>query len=279
MEIYREQLVAFSPRPVTMRTLDIGGDKDLPYFPIEEENPFLGWRGIRISLDHPEIFLIQIRALLRASEGINNLRIMLPMISNVPELDRALELIDRAYRELIQEEGYNIVMPPIGAMIEVPAAVYQVKEIGRRVDFLSVGTNDLTQYLLAVDRNNPRVAGLYHTMHPAVLRALKAIYEQASSVNCQLSVCGEMAGDPISAVVLLGLGYENFSMSATSLLRVKSMLLNITRKEARELVRRALRMSDAESISQFIVDSLGKPEIARLIRPTKRSDKVRSLKD
>jgi phosphotransferase system enzyme I (PtsP) len=279
MEIYREQLVAFSPRPVTMRTLDIGGDKDLPYFPIEEENPFLGWRGIRISLDHPEIFLIQIRALLRASEGINNLRIMLPMISNVPELDRALELIDRAYRELIQEEGYNIVMPPIGAMIEVPAAVYQVKEIGRRVDFLSVGTNDLTQYLLAVDRNNPRVAGLYHTMHPAVLRALKAIYEQASSVNCQLSVCGEMAGDPISAVVLLGLGYENFSMSATSLLRVKSMLLNITRKEARELVRRALRMSDAESISQFITDSLGKPEIARLIRPTKRSEKVRSLKD
>jgi len=204
---------------------------------------------------------------------------MLPMISNVPGLDRALELIDRAYRELIQEEGYNIVMPPIGAMIEVPAAVYQVKEIGRRVDFLSVGTNDLTQYLLAVDRNNPRVAGLYHTMHPAVLRALKAIYEQASSVNCQLSVCGEMAGDPISAVVLLGLGYENFSMSATSLLRVKSMLLNITRKEARELVRRALRMSDAESISQFIADSLGKPEIARLIRPTKRSEKVRSLKD
>jgi len=106
--IYREQLVAFSPRPVTMRTLDIGGDKDLPYFPIEEENPFLGWRGIRISLDHPEIFLVQIRALLRASQGTNNLRIMLPMISNVPELDRALELIDRAYRELTQEEGYEI---------------------------------------------------------------------------------------------------------------------------------------------------------------------------
>jgi phosphotransferase system enzyme I (PtsP) len=278
MDIYREQLVAFSPRPVTMRTLDIGGDKDLPYFPIEEENPFLGWRGIRISLDHPEIFLIQIRALLRASEGINNLRIMLPMISNVPELDRALELINRAYRELTQEEGYNIEMPPIGAMIEVPAAVYQVKEIGRRVDFLSVGTNDLTQYLLAVDRNNPRVADLYHTMHPAVLRALKVIYEQASSVNCQLSVCGEMAGDPISAVVLLGLGYENFSMSATSLLRVKSMLLNITRKEARDLVRRALRMSDAESVAQFIADSLGQPEIARLIRPTKRSQKVERLK-
>ena len=103
--IYREQLVAFSPRPVTMRTLDIGGDKDLPYFPIEEENPFLGWRGIRISLDHPEIFLVQIRALLRASQGVNNLRIMLPMISNVPELDRALELIDRAFRRADSGRG------------------------------------------------------------------------------------------------------------------------------------------------------------------------------
>jgi len=276
--IYREQLVAFSPRPVTMRTLDIGGDKDLPYFPIEEENPFLGWRGIRISLDHPEIFLVQIRALLRASQGTNDLCVMLPMISNVPELDRALELIDRAYRELTQEEGYEIERPPVGAMIEVPAAVYQVKEIGRRVDFLSVGTNDLTQYLLAVDRNNPRVADLYHTLHPAVLRALKAIYEQASSVNCQLSVCGEMAGDPLSAVVLLGLGYENFSMSASTLLRVKSVLLNITRKEARELVKRALRLTDAASVTEFISASLHQPEVAKLIRPTRPNQRSEALK-
>ena len=195
--IYREQLQGFAPQPVTMRTLDIGGDKDLPYFPIEEENPFLGWRGIRISLDHPEIFLAQIRAMLRASEGLNNLRIMLPMISSVPELDSALELIDRAYNELLQEEGYSIQRPQVGAMIEVPAAVYQVKELGRKVDFLSVGTNDLTQYLLAVDRNNPRVANLYHALHPSVLRALKIIHEQATAVNCQISVCGEVAGDPL----------------------------------------------------------------------------------
>ena len=278
VDIYREQLVAFSPRPVTMRTLDIGGDKDLPYFPIEEENPFLGWRGIRISLDHPEIFLVQIRALLRASQGTNNLRIMLPMISNVPELDRALELIDRAYQELTEEEGYKIERPPVGAMIEVPAAVYQVKEIGRRVDFLSVGTNDLTQYLLAVDRNNPRVADLYHTLHPSVLRALKAIYEQASSVNCQLSVCGEMAGDPLSAVVLMGLGYENFSMSASTLLRVKSMLLNVSRKEARAMVKRALRLSDAASVAQVVSDSLNQPEVAKLIRPSRASHRSQALK-
>jgi phosphotransferase system enzyme I (PtsP) len=127
IEIYREQLAAFSPRAVTMRTLDIGGDKDLPYFPIEEENPFLGWRGIRISLDHPEIFLVQIRAMLRASEGIDNLRIMLPMISNLPELTSAQKLIDRAYSELTLEEGYHVKRPLIGAMVEVPAAVYQVK--------------------------------------------------------------------------------------------------------------------------------------------------------
>jgi phosphotransferase system enzyme I (PtsP) len=163
-------------------------------------------------------------------------------------------------------------------MIEVPAAVYQVKEIGRRVDFLSVGTNDLTQYLLAVDRNNPRVADLYHTLHPAVLRALKVIYEQASSVNCQLSVCGEMAGDPLSAVVLLGLGYENFSMSASTLLRVKSVLLNISRKDARELVKRALRLSDAAAVANFMSSAITQPETAKLIRPTGAAQRSEALK-
>ena len=265
--IYREQLQAFAPKPVTMRTLDIGGDKDLPYFPIEEENPFLGWRGIRISLDHPEIFLVQIRAMLRASEGLNNLRIMLPMISSVPELDRAIELIDRAYDELSQEEGYSIQRPEVGAMIEVPAAVYQVKELGRRVSFLSVGTNDLTQYLLAVDRNNPRVANLYHALHPSVLRALKIIHEQATSVDCQISVCGEVAGDPLGAVVLLGLGYENLSMSANGLLKVKSMLNQVSKEEARTLAKRALRMSDANSVSVFLSDALNRPELSKLYRP------------
>ena len=265
--IYREQLQGFAPQPVTMRTLDIGGDKDLPYFPIEEENPFLGWRGIRISLDHPEIFLAQIRAMLRASEGLNNLRIMLPMISSVPELDRALELIDRAYNELLEEEGYSIQRPQVGAMIEVPAAVYQVKELGRKVDFLSVGTNDLTQYLLAVDRNNPRVANLYHALHPSVLRALKIIHEQATAVNCQISVCGEVAGDPLGAVVLLGLGYENLSMSANSLLKVKSMLNQVSKSEARILAKRALRMSDASSVSVFLSDALNRPELSKLYRP------------
>ena len=276
VEIYREQLSGFYPRPVTMRSLDIGGDKDLPYFPIEEENPFLGWRGIRISLDHPEIFLVQIRAMLRASAETNNLRIMLPMISNMHELERALELIDRVYLELTVEEEFCIQRPLIGAMIEVPAAVYQVAEIARRVDFLSVGTNDLTQYLLAVDRNNPRVADLYHTLHPSVLRALKQIRDQASGVDCQLSICGEMAGDPLSVVLLLGMGYETFSMSASSLLKVKSMLLNISRKEAQLLARKALKMSSASDIADFLAESLKQTSVSKLISavsPQRRQQK------
>lgn len=267
LAIYRQQLRDFAPRPVTMRTLDIGGDKALPYFPIEEANPFLGWRGIRISLDHPDIFLTQIRAMLRASAGLDNLRILLPMISNVPELDQALALIERAYNELTCEEGYRLAMPKVGAMIEVPAAVYQVRDIGRRVDFLSVGTNDLTQYLLAVDRNNPRVADLYHTMHPALLRALQIIREKAASVGCELSVCGEMAGDPLGAVLLLGLGYRNFSMSASGLLRVKSMLSQVSNSEARALVKRAMRLADAGQVRQLLINGLDRPELTKLYQP------------
>ncbi|MCG8099086.1 MAG: PEP-utilizing enzyme, partial [Candidatus Thiodiazotropha taylori] len=157
---YRKVLKMFHPRPVIIRTLDIGGDKPLPYFPVEESNPFLGWRGIRISLDHPEIFITQVRAILRAAIDLNNLRLLLPMISHVQEVDDAMLLIQRAHDELL-EEGYQVKMPQVGVMIEVPAAVYQVEALAQRIDFLSVGTNDLTQYLLAVDRNNAHVAEIY----------------------------------------------------------------------------------------------------------------------
>src|SRR5690606_30031413 len=160
--------------------------------------PFLGWRGIRVTLDHPEIFLVQVKAMLKASVGLNNLRIMLPMISSVSEVEEALHLIHRVYHE-VREEGLDIIMPPVGVMIEVPCAVYQVKELADRVDFLSVGSNDLTQYLLAVDRNNPRVAGLYHQFHPAVLQALFKVACDAHAVGRQVSICGELAGDPAGA--------------------------------------------------------------------------------
>jgi len=265
-QVYREQLEMFSPRPVTMRTLDIGGDKDLPYFPIEEANPFLGWRGIRVTLDHPEIFLSQVRAMLKASEGLNNLRIMLPMISNVPELEAAKILIYRSFDELVHEEGYDLVMPLVGAMIEVPSAVYQVREIARRVDFLSVGTNDLTQYLLAVDRNNPRVADLYHAYHPALLSALHSIMKGAQRESCQVSVCGEIAGDPIGAVLLVGLGYNVLSMSISNLLRVKSILRQISNDEACKLAAGARKLSDSDSIEEYLTDKLSsRPGIEKLL--------------
>ena len=266
---YREQLEMFAPRIVTMRTLDIGGDKDLPYFPIEEENPFLGWRGIRICLDHPEIFLVQLRAMMRASEGLNNLSILLPMISNLAELESALELIYQVYDELTEEEGYQIEMPNVGAMIEVPAAVYQIREIARRVDFLSVGTNDLTQYLLAVDRNNPRVADLYHTCHPSVLRALWSIVEGAKGENTPVSVCGEMAGDPVGAVLLMALGFRVLSMSATSLLRVKAILRQVSLTEAEALLEEVMVMPDAQAVLKHMEDALKKPEVAGLFRGAK----------
>jgi phosphotransferase system enzyme I (PtsP) len=232
-----------------MRTLDIGGDKSLSYFPITEENPFLGWRGIRVTLDHPEIFLVQMRAMLKASIGLDNLRIMLPMISNVNEVEEALHLIYREYHQL-RSEDLDVSMPQIGVMIEVPAAVYQVRELAERVDFLSVGSNDLTQYLLAVDRNNPRVASLYHSFHPAVLQALHSIAKDAKEMNVQLSICGELAGDPAGAVLLTAMGYQALSMNASNLLKVKSVIRGISLKWAEDLLASVLTLD-----SPFIVQS------------------------
>jgi phosphotransferase system enzyme I (PtsP) len=253
--IYREQLQAYAPRPVTMRTLDIGGDKSLPYFPIEEENPFLGWRGIRVTLDHPEIFLAQVRAMLKASSGLDNLRIMLPMISNVAELDDARALLARAHAEL-GEEGWAVRMPPVGVMIEVPAAVYQAGGLARRVDFLSVGSNDLTQYLLAVDRNNARVASLYHAFHPAVLQALGAVVAAAHAAGKPVSICGELAGDPGAALLLVGMGYDMLSMNATNLARVKSTLRRFTRAQAVALLAEVARLEDAREIRAVVDERL-----------------------
>jgi phosphotransferase system enzyme I (PtsP) len=256
-QIYRSQLEAFAPKPVTMRTLDIGGDKSLPYFPIQEENPFLGWRGIRVTLDHPEIFLVQTRAMLKASEGLNNLRIMLPMISNLGELDEALEFIHRAHRELV-EEGADIELPPIGVMVEVPAAVYQARALARRADFLSVGSNDLTQYLLAVDRNNARVADMYQAFHPAVLQALVQVAEAAREEGKQVSICGELAGDPGAAVLLLAMGYDVLSMNATNLTKVKKALRAIRYDEATQLLSEAMELENSDEIQarleQFLID-------------------------
>jgi phosphotransferase system enzyme I (PtsP) len=268
MSNYRRVLELFAPRPVTIRTLDIGGDKPLPYFPMHEANPFLGWRGIRITLDQPEIFLTQVRAILRASIGLDNLQILLPMISTVGEVDEALLLIHRAHEELL-EEGYQVRLPPIGVMIEVPAAVYQCEALARRVDFLSVGTNDLTQYLLAVDRNNAHVAKLYDEFHPAVLRALLQILAGARVHGREVSVCGEMAGDPLATFLLLGMGVHSLSMGAGSLLRVKRVIRSISRARAREVLKVALQCEDAASVRRLLLDALEAVGLGGLVRPGK----------
>lgn len=265
-ETYREKLDAFSPRPVVMRTLDIGGDKALPYFDISEENPFLGWRGIRVTLDHPEIFLAQVRAMLRASDGYDNLQIMLPMISGVKEFDDAYGLILRA-REELMEEGLRIKMPPVGVMIEVPSAVYQARALARRADFLSVGSNDLTQYLLAVDRNNARVAGLYHAYHPAVLHALKDVAAAGQQEGKPVSICGELAGDPGAALLLVAMGFGSLSMNASSLLRVKSVLRSCRLDDMGAILNTALQMDTAEEIKSLLRKTVADLGEERLLQP------------
>jgi len=263
--IYRQVLESFHPRPVTLRTLDVGGDKALPYFPIEEDNPFLGWRGIRITLDHPEIFLVQIRAMMRASLNLNNLSILLPMISDITELNEALGLIHQVYGELL-EEGDEIIMPKIGVMIEVPSAVYQAANLARRVDFFSIGTNDLTQYLLAVDRNNARVASLYDSLHPSVIRAILQVVEGAAAHNIPVSVCGEMAGDPIAALLLLAMGIDSLSMSVSSLPRVKWVIRKVTRAKAREVLNKVLLMEDSLTIRKYLHKTFEELGMGGLIR-------------
>jgi phosphotransferase system enzyme I (PtsP) len=264
--IYREILSSFAPRPVTMRTLDVGGDKPLPYFPMAEDNPFLGWRGIRFTLDHPEIFLPQLRALLRANAGLNNLRLLFPMVSQVHEVKEARELLERAHRAHL-EEGTDSAMPPVGVMIEVPSTVYQVPALARHANFFSIGTNDLTQYLLAVDRTNSNVARLYDSVHPAVLRALRTVSIAARQYRKLVSVCGEMAGDPAAMVLLLGMGFTTFSMNAASLPRIKWVIRTITRRQAQGVFREALRMDDAKEIRQRLNGELDRLGLGGLIRP------------
>lgn len=267
--IYRQLLASFAPRPVTMRTLDIGGDKSLTYFPVHEENPFLGWRGIRITLDHPEIFLVQVRAMMRASAGYNNLRIMLPMITDVSEVDESLRLFKRAFADVC-EEGYEIEMPEVGVMIEVPSAVFQARALASRVNFLSVGSNDLTQYILAVDRNNARVANLFDPLHPSVLRALLQVVECGHQEGKHVSICGEMAGDPAAVLLLIAMGFDSLSMNARSLSRMKWVVRHFTIKAAFKLLQEVLNMDSSVMIRCHMELALEQAGLGGLIRAPRK---------
>jgi phosphotransferase system, enzyme I, PtsP len=266
--MYRQLLNTFYPRTVVMRTLDIGGDKQLSYFPLQEENPFLGWRGIRITLDHPDIFLQQLRAMLKASVDLNNLSIMLPMIGSVGEVEKSIVLLNQAMEEL-REEGFTIKKPPVGIMIELPAAVFQAHQLAKRVDFVSVGSNDLIQYILAVDRNNARVAHLYDGLHPAVLRALADVVKGVHKAGKKVSICGEMAGDPLAVPLLLGMGYDSLSMSARVLLRAKWVITKFELSQAKELVKDVLKMDDAMEVRCHMEMMLEEMGLGGLIRAGK----------
>ncbi|WP_261816735.1 phosphoenolpyruvate--protein phosphotransferase [Vibrio gallicus] len=267
---YRQVLVRARGKPVVMRTLDVGGDKSLPYFPMEEENPFLGWRGIRFTLDHPDIFLIQLRAMLRASVGLScKLKILLPMISSVKELDASLRLFEQAFDE-ISLSFPQVRRPEIGIMIEVPSLIYLLPFVAEKINFVSVGTNDLTQYLLAVDRNNARVSELYEVMHPAVIMALHDIQHRCQESQLEVSVCGELAGDPLGALLLLGLGFEQLSMNSSNVARIKHLIRQTEIKKLRELSAQALQQSYAEDVHNLAQDYLKQQKLIGYVKPGKQ---------
>lgn len=250
--IYRQQLSHFANKPVIMRTLDIGADKDLPYFSIEEENSALGWRGLRFTLDHPEIFSAQIRAMLKASIGLNNLHILLPMVTSVSEVEEVLYLLERDWLAVQEEEQVKITKPKIGIMVEVPSVLFQIDEFADLVDFFSVGSNDLTQYLLAVDRNNPHVANVYSHFHPSVLRALKNLVQNCHQHQKPISVCGEMAGDPLSAILLMAMGFNTLSMSSSNILRVRKAICHVPMADAKQLLDNVLQMNNPLVIKSWL---------------------------
>ncbi|MEG3593455.1 MAG: phosphoenolpyruvate--protein phosphotransferase [Pseudomonadota bacterium] len=266
---YRAELQSYSPMPVVMRTLDIGGDKSLPYFSIDEENPFLGWRGIRVTLDHPEIFLTQIRAMLKADSGLGNLRILLPMITTLEELRASKILIQRVVLELASE-GYEVLAPQVGVMIEVPSAVYIAPELATEADFLSVGSNDLTQYLLAVDRTNSRVADMFDGFHPAILRALEITSKAGTNAKIPVALCGEMAGDPLAAVLLVGLGFKELSMSSAALAQVKRALGAFSSKECQYLAQQALAMESGVEVLHIVAQAFIDKDLNLLVPPNLR---------
>lgn len=269
LQLYRTVLDTYADQKVVMRTLDIGGDKPLPYLPIEEDNPFLGWRGIRFTLDHPDIFLMQLRAMLKASAEHQNLSILLPMLSGMKELDDALAFIHQAYQEVSSEDD-RIAMPEIGIMLEVPSMLYLLPMLAGKIDFISVGSNDLAQYLLAVDRNNSRVSDVYESLHPSVVRALKQIQETCEQLNLPVCVCGELAGDPIGALLLVGMGYRSLSMNTSNVARVKYLLHHSTLQELSALADYALTQPYGEDIYAMLQHFFEQKGFAGFIRAGKK---------
>jgi phosphoenolpyruvate-protein phosphotransferase (PTS system enzyme I) len=251
-EAYSRVLNGSGGKSVTIRTLDLGGDKTISGMPgIDEANPILGWRAIRFCLSQPDMFLVQLRAILRASVH-GNLQIMFPMISGLEELEKALSILDQAkdsLRSAGEEYDENI---PVGIMIETPSAAMTSDILARHVDFFSIGTNDLIQYTIAVDRGNERIAYLYEPFHPGVIRLIKVVIDHAHAAGIPVSMCGEMAGDPVATAILLGLGLDVFSMSAFTIPEVKKIIRTVSLWDAEELVGTIGEMWSVVEIDEYV---------------------------
>ncbi len=249
-EVYHRIAEAVFPKQAIMRTFDIGGDKFMTQA-MKENNPFLGWRGIRVMLDKPQIFLDQLRALLRAST-LKNLAIMLPMVTSIKEVKLGKQLIAQAKDDL---RAHGIPFDenlPLGVMIEVPAAAVIADHLAREVSFLSIGTNDLIQYLLAVDRGNDIVSDLFQEFHPAVIRFLRRIIERGTQEHAWVGMCGQMAGDPLATMLLIGLGLDEFSVVPNILPEIKKIIRSIHYTEAQHVAERVLAMQSEDEIKAFL---------------------------
>jgi phosphotransferase system enzyme I (PtsI) len=244
------------PAPVYIRTVDLGGEKNLPQLKIEKEpNPALGLRAIRFSLRDRDLFKIQIRAILRASSR-KNLRVLIPMVTEFEEIGEIKMLFEEVKDELRSRKIKFDERLPLGVMIEVPAAAAMTDVLIEEVDYLSIGTNDLIQYYLAVDRSNEFVSYLYKPLHPSILRLIKYIIETARRKGKEITVCGEMAADPLSAIVLLGFGLRKFSMNPIFIPRIKNALRSVEYRTAKNVVRRAMGLKSAQEIEEYIIEKI-----------------------
>jgi len=249
--IYRELLESFAPHPVTIRTLDAGSDKPLPYLPQSEPNPALGQRGIRLLLANPQLFHTQLRALLRANAGIGNLRLLLPMVTLPAEVHAARCLIDQAYRE-VSTIIAECVRPSVGIMVEVPAVALRIDAMAGLADFVSIGTNDLAQFVLAADRTNTSLEAFCDPLTPAVLSMIALAVQGARQRGIPVGVCGEMAGDPLGALLLLGLGVDSLSVSAIALPWIRRLIRAWSSREAKRLWVHALALDSAEAVRALL---------------------------
>lgn len=253
-EAYKAVAETMAGKPVIIRTLDIGGDKELPYLDLPKElNPFLGWRAIRMCLDRPEILQIQLRAILRAS-AFGKLRIMFPMVISTAEVKQLKIHVEEAKASLREDNIAFDEQIEVGIMIETPAAVMIADQLIEELDFFSIGTNDLTQYILAVDRGNENIAHLYDSFSPSVLRAIKQVIDASHAAGKWTGMCGEFAGDGQAALILAGMGLDEFSVSAPSILKIKKILIQHNHSELAELSKQCLHASDAKEVRRMTTE-------------------------